>query len=470
MFYTCHVPDKITLPTCSCIVPSSRKEKYHPSLLISILLFIFTGCKLIAMQLINGHYSVQGLRVLDICEQYDTPLYLYDAEKIAEKIKTLQLAFEGVNLKIKYAAKSLTNVSILKYMKTQGIGLDVVSIQEVQLGLLAGFAPQEIMFTPNCVSFAEIQEGVSRGVMINLDNLPMLEQFGQTYGSRVPCCIRINPHIAAGGNQKIQTGHADSKFGISVLQLADAKRIADTYQLDMVGLHLHTGSDFKSAEVFLQGAQVLFDAARDYPNLRFIDFGSGFKVAYQEGDAITDVTALGAQVKKAFTAFCQTYGRELELWFEPGKFLVSECGYLLVKANVVKPTPARTFVGVDSGLNHLIRPMMYDAYHDIINVSNTDTSRQQTYTVVGYICETDTLGWDRSLSTVQSGDVLALKNAGAYGFSMSSNYNSRFRPAEVLVYQGQAHLIRRRETMDDILKNQVEMTFETEDEKVSVKG
>jgi len=419
------------------------------------------------MQLINNQYQIQGLNVLDICAEFDTPLYLYDAETISEKIRALQSAFDGLNLKIKYAGKALTNVSILRFMKSQGVGLDVVSVQEAQLGLMAGFEPADIMYTPNCVSFDEIQQGVEMGLMVNLDNLPALEQFGQTFGGRIPCCIRVNPHIAAGGNHKIQTGHADSKFGISVLQLAQVKQMVDTYAIDIVGLHLHTGSDFKSAHVFMQGAQVLFDAARDYPNLRFIDFGSGFKVAYREGDAVTDMEELGAQLKKAFGAFCASYGRELEIWFEPGKFLVSECGYLLVKANVVKQTPARTFVGVNSGLNHLIRPMMYDAYHDIINVSNPNSGTPEVYTVVGYICETDTLGWDRTLNEVKAGDILALKNAGAYGFSMSSNYNSRFRPAEVLVYQGEARLIRRRETMDDILKNQIMLEFEPEEAKVS---
>lgn len=423
------------------------------------------------MQLINHQYQIQGLNVLDICAEFGTPLYVYDTEKITEKIRVLQSAFDGLNLKIKYAGKALTNLSILKFVKSQGIGLDVVSIQEAQLGLMAGFEPGEIMFTPNCVSFEEIQQGVELGLMINLDNLPMLERFGKTYGDRVPCCIRINPHIAAGGNLKIQTGHADSKFGISVLQLPQAKEITDAYQMNVAGLHIHTGSDFKSAEVFLQAAQILFDTARYYPNLRFIDFGSGFKVAYREGDSVTDMQELGAQLKKAFSEFCEAYGRELELWFEPGKFLVSECGYLLVNTNVVKATPARTFVGVDSGLNHLIRPMMYDAYHDIVNVSNPDANQTSVYTVVGYICETDTLGWDRALAEVRPGDVLAIKNAGAYGFSMSSNYNSRFRPAEVLVHSGQARLIRHRETMDDILKNQVLLDFEPEEAvKVSLKA
>ena len=421
------------------------------------------------MQLVNQHYQVQGLRVLDLCAEFGTPLYLYDTEIIAEKIRMLRSAFTGVDLRIKYAAKALTNLSVLKFMRSQGVGLDVVSVPELQLGLLAGFKPGDIVFTPNCVSFEEIQQGVEQGVMVNLDNLPMLERFGQAYGGRVPCCVRINPHIAAGGNYKIQTGHADSKFGISVFQLPQVKEIVERYHLDVAGLHIHTGSEFKSADVFLQAAQILFEAARAYPNLRFIDFGSGFKVAYREDDAGIDIADLGARLGRAFAQFCESYGRQLQIWFEPGKFLVSECGLLLVKTNVVKTTPTRTFVGVDSGLNHLLRPMLYDAFHDIVNVSNVDAVSQRVYTVVGYICETDTLGWDRPLNEVRPGDILALKNAGAYGYSMSSNYNSRFRPAEVLVHQGKAHLIRRRETMEDLLRNQVVVDFEPEMARVESK-
>jgi diaminopimelate decarboxylase len=352
-------------------------------------------------------------------------------------------------------------------LRKAGAGLDVVSIQEAQLGLLAGFAPDEILYTPNCVSFEEIKEAVTMGLIINIDNISILEQFGHAYGNKVPCCIRINPHIAAGGNTKIQTGHIDSKFGISILQLRHVLRIIKTNNIQVIGLHVHTGSDFLNADVFLKGAELVFDAAVDFEDLQFIDFGSGFKVAYKEGDVVTDLDELGKKMKTAFTSFCKTYGRDLEIWFEPGKFLVSECGYLLVRTNVIKTTPATVFVGVDSGLNHLIRPMMYDAYHDIINVSNP-AGTQRVYTVVGYICETDTFGWDRKLAEVREGDILAFKNAGAYGFSMSSNYNSRLRPAEVLVYNGEAHLIRKRETLDDLLRNQVEIHLDEPAAKASV--
>jgi diaminopimelate decarboxylase len=408
----------------------------------------------------NNQYQIQGVSVLEICEKFGTPLYVYDADKMREKLNLLKNSFKDVQVRIKYACKALNNLSVLKLFKHYGTGLDTVSIQEVRLGLMAGFPPQEIIFTPNCVSFEEIKEAVRLGVVINIDNISILEQFGHEYGSSVPCCIRLNPHIMAGGNHKISTGHIDSKFGISVLQTRHLLRVIKTNHIKVNGLHMHTGSEIVDSEVFLQGANILFDIAKDFPDLEFMDFGSGFKVAYKEGDVITDIADLGKKLSEAFQNFCKEYGKELELWFEPGKYLVSEAGYLFVKTNVIKTTPATVFVGVDSGLNHLIRPMMYDAYHDIVNVSNP-SAPTRVYTVVGYICETDTFGWDRKLNEVREGDILCLKNAGAYGFTMSSQYNARLRPAEVLVFEGEAHLIRQRETLDDIVKNQIVLDFET---------
>lgn len=412
------------------------------------------------MQLNNQVYQIQGVDVRAIADEFGLPLYVYDADKIIEKIGLLRSAFAGVNLKIKYAAKALTNVSILKLMRQQGVEMDSVSVNEARMGMLAGFAPNQIMFTPSGVSFGEISEAIELGLQLNVDSLPLLEWVGQNYGSRVPVSIRINPHISEGGNIKISTGHADSKFGISILQRAEMRALVEKYQMSVTGLHVHTGSDFKNANAFLKGADVLFDLATDYPDLTFIDFGSGFKVAYKEGDHITDVAELGNQVSAAFQKFCQQYGRELELWFEPGKFLVSESGHLLVRTNLVKQNPIRTFVAVDSGLNHLIRPMMYDAYHDIKNISNP-AGEPQKYTVVGYICETDTFATDRILPEVRPGDVLSFENAGAYGFSMASNYNARFRPAEVLVYEGKPYLIRQRETFEDLMRGQEIIEFES---------
>ena len=404
----------------------------------------------------DDQYQIQGLNVLDLCKQFGTPLYVYDTARIKHQFEEMSQAFAGLPHKIKYPVKALSNLSILKYFKKLGAGLDTVSLAEARIGLKAGFSPEEIIFTPNCVSFEEIKKAVELGLMINIDNISILEQFGHEFGNSVPICIRFNPHIFAGGNTKISVGHIDSKFGISVYQRRHVERIIAANNLNVIGLHVHTGSDILDARSYLQSAQIMFDLAHEFPGLEFIDFGSGFKVPYKDGDVRTDIHEVGELLQDAYQDFVKEYGKEVEIWFEPGKYMVSEAGYFFMRANVIKPTPSTVFVGVDSGLNHFIRPMMYGGHHDIINVSNPNGTKR-IYTVVGYICETDTFGWDRSMDEVKEGDILCLKNAGAYGYSMSSNYNSRMRPAEVMILDGKAHLIRERETMDDMLRGQVEV-------------
>jgi diaminopimelate decarboxylase len=406
------------------------------------------------MEFSQGSYKVQGLEVTKLAQQFGTPLYVYDGAKIVAQIQRLKNAFSGTRARVKYAAKALTNISILKLVRSAGAEIEVVSPQEGQLALTAGFLPSEITFTPSGVHFSEIEQAIAAGFSVNIDNLSSLQKFGEKYGSDYGCGIRLNPHIMAGGNLKISTGHSNSKFGISIQQLSEIVSVVQKYDITVKGLHIHTGSDITDANVFLQMADVLFEAAKQFDKLKFIDFGSGFKVAYKEGDKTTDIEELGQKLTAAFNSYCKEYGRELELWIEPGKFVVSEAGTFLVQANVVKTTPTVTFVGVNSGLNHLIRPMMYDSYHHIINVSNPGGA-EKTYSIVGYICETDTFAADRPLNEVREGDILAMKNGGAYGFSMASNYNSRLRPAELLIINGQARLIRERESMDDILRNQV---------------
>jgi diaminopimelate decarboxylase len=408
------------------------------------------------MELREGSYFIQNVKALDIAEQFGSPVYVYDADKIVHQLKTLKTAFADADVRIKYAVKALSNLSILRLLKKNGSGADVVSIQEAHLALKAGFEPSEIMFSPNCADFSEIEEAVKLGLVVNIDNIPFLKKFGTQYRSSYPCSIRLNPHIMAGGNIKISTGHSDSKFGISVYQLQQVMEVVNQYNIQIQGLHIHTGSDITETDVFLKMADIFFSVAQDFPDLKFIDFGSGFKVSYKEGDRVTNIFDLGLKLTESFRAFCEQYGRKLELWFEPGKFLVSESGHLLAKTTLIKSTPSTTFVGVNTGLNHLLRPMMYDAYHHILNISNP-TGEQKVYTVVGYICETDTIGADRKLSEVREGDILAIKNAGAYGFSMASNYNSRLRPAEVLVINNEAKLIRERENFEDLLKGQIEI-------------
>jgi diaminopimelate decarboxylase len=392
--------------------------------------------------------------LVQLAQEHGTPLYVYNANQISEQYNKLQSAFKKVNARFFYACKALSNINVLKYIESLGASLDCVSIHEVQLGLKAGFSPDRILFTPNCVDFAEVDEGKKLGVNINIDNISILEQFGSKYKGSYPICIRFNPHIMGGGNYKISTGHIDSKFGISIHQLRHIERVVKTTGLNIEGIHMHTGSDIKDVNVFLQGLEVMFELATHFPNLKFIDLGSGFKVPYQDGDVQTDIDLLGEKVAEAFTAYQQETGKDLQVWFEPGKFLVSESGYFIVKANVIKQTTATVFVGVNSGFNHLIRPMFYDAYHRIRNISNPKGS-DRIYTVVGNICETDTFAWDRTLNEVREGDFLVFYNAGAYGFEMSSNFNSRLKPAEVMMLDGEAKLIRRRDTFDDLLRNQI---------------
>jgi diaminopimelate decarboxylase len=394
--------------------------------------------------------------LLQLTEEFGAPLYVYDADKITSQYKKLTHAFKGVpHLKLNYAAKALSNISILRLLNSLGSGLDTVSIQEVKLGLLAGFKPESIIFTPNGVSLEEIEEAAALGVQVNIDNLSILEQFGSKHPD-IPVCIRINPHVMAGGNSNISVGHIDSKFGISVHQIPHLLRIVELTDMNINGIHMHTGSDILDIDVFLYASEILFETAKNFKDLEFIDFGSGFKVPYKEGDIQTNVDELGKKLTKRFNEFCKEYGRELTLAFEPGKFLVSEAGFFLAKVNVVKQTTSTVFASIDSGFNHLIRPMLYGSTHEISNISNPD-GRERYYSVVGYICETDTFGSNRRINEITEGDILCFKNAGAYCFTMASNYNSRYRPAEVLWHKGKGHLIRKRETFDDILANQVDV-------------
>ena len=397
---------------------------------------------------------MKNSKLIQAASKFASPLYVYDANKIKYQYNRLVRSFKSVkNLQLNYAVKALSNISILKYLIDLGSGIDAVSIQEVHLALKGGINPEKIIYTPNGVSMDEIKFASELGVKINIDNLSVLEDFGNSH-PEIPICIRINPHIMAGGNSNISVGHIDSKFGISIHQIPHLKRIVENTKIRINGVHMHTGSDILDIDVFLRAAEILFETANHFKDLDFIDFGSGFKVPYYPGDSETNIEELGKKLSKRFNLFCKSYGKNLTLIFEPGKFLVSEAGKFICKVNSIKQTTSTVFAQVDSGFNHFLRPMMYGANHHIENISNPDDT-ERYYSIVGYICETDTFASNRKVSTISIGDLLCFNNAGAYCHTMSSNYNSRYRPAEVLYINNQLKLIRKRENFDDLIRNQI---------------
>ena len=392
-------------------------------------------------------------RLTHLGREYGTPLYVYHAEKIAAQFEKLKAAFKESDVVFFYACKALTNINILEYIRQLGANVDCSSINEVKLARMAGFEPKRILYTSNGISFEEIEQAVLEGVHVNIDSLSNLEKFGKRFGHGYPVGVRLRPNILAGGNLKISTGHDKSKFGIPVEQLRGLLGIVQKFKLCIHDLHIHTGSEIKDVDVFVKGIGVLFDIIPEFNELKYIDLGGGFKVPYHDKDQETDILLLAKEVKKAFEDHPNRNKVPLQIWFEPGKYLVSECGYFITQVNVLKKTENATFVSVNSGFNHLIRPMFYDSYHHIENISNPGGELRK-YAIVGNICETDTFAWDRTISEVREGDFLVFRNAGAYGFEMSSNFNSRFKPAEVLVKDGKDYLIRRRDDFDDLLRNQ----------------
>ena len=418
--------------------------------------FIIYGNKIFSLIYINKVCNVNTNLLLKIADEFGTPTYVYDSEKIKSQYTRLKNAFKKVkDLQINYAVKASSNISILRFLNNLGSGIDAVSIQEVKLALSCGFKAEKIIYTPNGVSIKEIEDVSSLGVKINIDNLSILEEFGNK-NSGIDVCVRINPHILAGGNSKISVGHIDSKFGISIHQTPHLLRIIKNTNIKVNGIHMHTGSDILDTSVFLQASEILFDLASKLDYLEFIDFGSGFKVPYYHGDSETNIEELGDKLSQRFNEFCSVYGRDLKLIFEPGKYIISEAGVFLCRVNSIKQTTSTVFAQVDSGFNHLIRPMMYGANHSIENISN-QKDVERYYSVVGYICETDTFATNIKLKNVSTDDILCFKNAGAYCFSMSSNYNSRYKPAEVMLINNTYKLIRERERFENLLINQIDI-------------
>ena len=388
-----------------------------------------------------------------IASQYGSPVYVYHAERIKEQYENLLDAFAGTDTRFFYAAKALTNISVLKYILSIGCNIDCSSVNEARLAIHAGFTPGQILYTSNNIAFSEIAEAKELGISINIDSLSNLRKFGEAYGGTYPVGVRLRPNIMAGGNLKISTGHSNSKFGVALEDLESILQVQRETGLHIRTLHIHTGSEIKDVEVFAKGIEVLLDLVPHFPSLEVIDLGGGMKVPYLPGETGTDITDLGRKVKEEFEKYEHKTGRHLQVWFEPGKYIVAEAGYFITTVNVIKKSGDKIFAGVNSGLNHLIRPMFYGAYHEIVNITNPG-GPVQTYQVVGNICETDNFAEDRPLPEVRENDLLVFRNAGAYCFEMSSHYNSRFKPPEVLVKEGQPILIRKGDQLEDLLHNQ----------------
>ena len=397
--------------------------------------------------------SIEKNILFEVSKKYGLPVYVYDKNKIISQYSKLRNAFINIdNLHINYAAKALSNINILNIMKDIGCGIDAVSIQEVELALYVGFKTDQIFYTPSGVELSEIKKALKLGVQINIDNISALKKIAENLSS-VKLGIRINPNVRAGGNSKISVGDSESKFGLNTSEIQEAKKIISENNISINGLHIHTGSDIENINSFLKACDFVFEQAKGFDELEFLDFGSGFKVKYFENDSETDVIELGKRLGDKFLKFNTKRKNKVRMHIEPGKFLVSECGYFLTKVNYVNNRTNKNFIHVNSGLNHFVRPMFYGSKHAIENISS-NSEEIKNYSVVGYICETDTFSENVKLKKTQEGDILCFKNAGAYCFSMSSNYNSRFKPPEVLVSNNEIKLIRKRENFKDLIRNQ----------------
>lgn len=398
--------------------------------------------------------SIPYDRLANLAKEYGTPLYVYNAETIRAQFQNLLKHFDSKQTRFFYACKALTNIHILNIVKEMGCNIDCSSINEAKLALHVGFAPNNVLYTSNSIHFDEICEAVALGIHINIDSISNLTKFAEKFGNSYPVGVRVRPNIMAGGNLKISTGHDKSKFGIPFTEMAEIKTLESTYGLQIKTLHIHTGSEIKDVSVFMHSAEVFENLISQFPNVEVLDFGGGFKVPYRPAEKGTDIPALGQAVNQFIERLNNQTGRKLQAWFEPGKYMVSESGYFLATVNVLKQSGEINFAGLNTGLNHLIRPMFYDAYHHIDNVTHPNAP-QKHYAVVGNICETDTFAWDRTLPAIEEGDVLVFFNAGAYGYEMASNYNARFKPAQVLVDGSKTKLISRRDSFQDLLHLQV---------------
>ncbi len=396
----------------------------------------------------NGNdYFMQSKTLKSICEKVETPFYLYDVNYILKKYDLLKEIFPYEQLKIFYALKANYNPHILSIMKDYGFYLDTVSPSEVILAIKLGYDRDKIMFTANNMTDKDMQIVKEQGVLFNIDSLSRLETFAKMY-PKESICLRINPNVVAGENAKVQTGGDLSKFGILLEDVVKAVAIAKEYNVKIIGLHAHTGSGISNTRKVYESMKNLLGVAESemFPDLEFIDFGGGFKVSYEPGQKNIDYVKFGSKCVSIFKNYCEKSGKRLDLCFEPGKFIVADSGCMILKVNTVKNNKGRLIVGTNSGFPHLIRPVLYGAYHHIINISNP-TGEVKKYDIYGNICESgDCFAIQREIQEIRIGDYIAIMNAGAYCRSMASEYNLRPLPTECYIYNDELVLSKQKLT------------------------
>ena len=406
------------------------------------------------MKIRGNKLCVGGCVLEELAVEFGAPLYVYDEARIRNQLQTLQGAFPDPKPEVHYAMKANSNPAILRILQEEGAWMDTVSEWEIRLALAAGVPAERILFTGNNSTLEELEACLALGVSLNLGSLASLERLAARHPGAA-FSIRINPGVGAGHHAHCITGGPASKFGIWHEDLAQAREVAAKHGVRINGIHSHIGTGIYTAAPMLEAMELVLQNAREFPDLEFIDFGGGFGVPYRPNQEPLDEQSLGQEMSRRFLEFIEEYGRPLRMKIEPGRFLVASAGSLVVQVTDVNTTPEHRFIGVNSGFNHLVRPTMYGSYHQIANASHPEAP-EQSVVVVGNICESgdifsrDGEAIDRLLPDPQVGDYLVFQEAGAYGMSMSSHYNTRPRPAEVLISNGTARLIRKRETFEDL--------------------
>lgn len=395
---------------------------------------------------------------VQLIEKYGSPLYVYNENILRKRCRDIKGLIDYHNFSVNYSPKANSNLELLKIVINEGLRVDAMSPGEIHVALMAGFRPDEIFYICNNVSKEEFLYAIHAGVKISVDSVSQLELYGRLNpGGKV--AFRLNPGVGAGHHDKVKTAGQKTKFGIEMSQIPDVKRVIEEYNLQLIGINQHIGSLFMDGDAYLASSHNILSVATEFDDLEFVDLGGGFGIPYrkQENQARLDLKDLGGKLSELIRSWVKGYGKEIEFKVEPGRYIVAESGILLGQVNAVKTNYGVKYIGTDLGFNVLIRPTMYDSHHDVELYRKDDkpSMKQETVRVVGNICETgDIIAKDRNLPEIFENDIIGVLDSGAYGYSMSSNYNNRLRPAEVLIESGgNPRLIRRRDTFEDLVRN-----------------